>query len=69
MVDNTKTSEELATTIDEHVNEINRLSRIRAALAMGSNTGSRHSAESTLSRAINKRVEALSKIVLNNFDC
>jgi hypothetical protein len=69
MTDNTKNSDVLATTIEEHVNEINRLSRIRAALALGSNTGNRHSAESTLSRAINIRVDALAKIVLNNFDC
>lgn len=56
-------------TMEELVNEINRLSRIRAALSMGSNTGSRHSAESTLSRAINKHVESLAKIVLDDFDC
>lgn len=69
MENNTQIPSELDRTIEEHVNEINRLARIRSALSMGSNTGARHSAESTLSRAINKRVEALSKIVLKNFEC
>lgn len=56
-------------TVEDYVNEINQLARIRTALSMGSNTGTRHNAESTISRAINQRVEALSKMVLNNFNC
>lgn len=48
--------------------EINDLVRVRTALAFGSGTSIKQSAESTISRKINSKVTELSKIVKQQYE-
>lgn len=47
------------------VEEIKELVLVRSALAYGTGTGVRKSAESTISRAISARVDDLSKLIVD----
>lgn len=49
------------------VEEINHLAALRRALALGTNTGERNSAESTLSRKISHQVNDLARKVLSYY--
>jgi hypothetical protein len=50
------------------VNEIHDLVKIRSALNFGTKTGTKDSAESVLSRAINAKVNILGSICIKKFD-
>lgn len=50
------------------VDEIKELVLVRSALAYGTGTGVRKSAESTISRAISARVDDLSKLIVDGID-
>lgn len=57
----------VTTTMLNLVSEINELAKVRAALALGTQTSDRNGAESLMSRRITKRVNELSKIILSEF--
>lgn len=50
------------------VHEIKDLVLVRSALAYGTGTGVRKTAESTISRAISARVDVLSKLIVDGID-
>jgi len=50
------------------VNEIQDLVKIRQALSFGTRTGTKDTAESVLSRAINSKVNKLGDICIKKFD-
>lgn len=50
------------------VSQIVELVKVRTALSFGTKTSDKDKAESIMSRAINSKVIALSKLVAKNFD-
>lgn len=54
-------------TIMKHVEEIQQLSKMRGALALGSMSSVRNNAESALSREITAKVNLVSKLILDTF--
>lgn len=54
-------------TVEELIVEINELVKMRHALSFGSQTGKRQTAESIMSRRINRRVMELSDEIVKLF--
>lgn len=63
MTTDTKDQEEMLQLVEE----IQHLAMLRRTLALGTNTGDRNSAESTLSRRISRRVNELSRKILSHY--